>query len=267
MLHQLSYFKAPPVAAVTPFAIAPRRELVEIVTNGVVYFHDGNEDRELGCGALFWHLPGEETIHRTAPHAPYECLALDFAHAANPVRGVPRLSIIADHSRVKELCNELLRAYHHDSVNRVILGEYARQRLLWEVHLAQIQNTATTTRPLALEAALAFLEAEFQRPEMGVPDLAKAAGLSEPRLHVLFQTFVQQTPYQMLTARRIQEAKWLLTGTALNIKALCEACGFAHIETFYRAFKKRVGMTPHDFRERHTSRITGYSDLSPKTSP
>lgn len=249
-LFRIGYYKAPPVSAVRPYLIPPHKEIIEIVTNGVVYFEEGGSDRELGCGAVFWHLPGDETIHRTDPHAPYECLALSF-HSNRPIRRAPRLSIIPDHLRTKELCQELLRDYHNEAVDRTILGNYVYNRLLWETHLGTIKNTAAP-RPSSLEAALAFLEAEFRRPEIGVADLAKAATLSEPRLHVLFRDYQEQTPYHALTARRIQEAKLLLSGTSRNIKTLSEECGFANLETFYRAFKKSVGMTPHQFRESNT---------------
>jgi len=254
----MGYYKAPPVSEVTPYMLPPRVELIELVTSGVVYFQEDGNDRELGCGALFWHLPGEETIYRTVAHAPYECLAVVFSTPVKPVRQVPRLSIISDNLRTKELCQELLRAYHNDSLDRTLLGNYAYHRLLWEAHLGTIKNTAVS-RPFALEAALLFVEAEFRRPEIGVADLAKAAQLSEPRLHVLFREYQRQTPYHALTARRIQEAKWLLSGTTRNIKTLCEECGFSNVETFYRAFKKQVGMTPNRFREHHTvSAGSGY---------
>lgn len=266
-LRRMFYYKAAPVARVSPFVIPQRMEVIEIVTSGVVYFHDGERDRELGCGALFWHLPGEETICRTDPRFPYECLAVGFRSLTDPVRTVPRLSIISDPLRAKELCSELFRAFHNDAVDRAVLGDYARHRFLWEAHLGTIKATAVP-RPLSLEEALGFLETEFRRPEIGVADLARAAGLSEPRLHVLFREYLRQTPYHLLIARRIQEAKWLLTGTSRNIKTLCEECGFANVETFYRAFKKHAGMPPHRFRACYTlSANTGYSSALLKNDP
>ncbi len=205
---------------------------------------------KLGCGALFWHWAGEETIYRTEAGAPYECLALTFSVKRRSPRQTPRLSVIPDVQRVRELCRELLRAYHDDSIDRRILGNYARSRLLWEAHLGGVQHAAAF-RPRAIEMALSFLEAEFTRPEIGVGDLAKAAGISEPHLHVLFRKYLEQTPHYALTARRIQEAKWLLSGTFQTIKLIAMDCGFLNIETFYRSFKKNIGLTPDRFRKLH----------------
>lgn len=247
-LLRMGYFKAPPVSAVTPYIIPQRTAIVELVTEGVIYFRSDSGDMKLGCGALFWHVFGEETIHRTEAANPYECLALAFAIEPRSARPAPRLSIITDHQRTRELCSELLSAYHDDKIDRTVLGKYAYSRLLWEAHLGTAQHSSAL-HPASLEAALAFVEAEFRRPEIGVPDLARSAKLSEPHIHTLFREHIGQTPHQFLTARRIREAKWQLTRTDSTIKAIATDCGFLNIETFYRAFKKIVGTTPFLFRQ------------------
>jgi len=253
-LLRMAYFKAPPVPSVTPFVIPRRMEVVELVTEGVVYFRSGDREMKLGCGALFWHLPGEETIHRTEADAPYECLALAFAVSPRAKRPAPRLSVIPDHQRTRELCREFLLSYHDDAVDRRILGSYTRSRLLWESHLGTVQHPEPV-RPPAVEAALVLLEAQFRRHDFGVLDLARSAGISEPHVYALFQKHLGQTPHHFLTARRIREAKWLLSGTARTIKAIAIDCGFPAIETFYRTFKRTVGTTPHQFRASHSRRI------------
>jgi AraC-like DNA-binding protein len=253
-LLRMAYFKAPPVSSVTPFVIPRRMEVVELVTEGVVYFRSGDRELKLGCGALFWHMPGEETIHRTESDAPYECLALAFAVSPRAKRPAPRLSVIPDHQRTREMCREFLLSYHDDAVDRGILGSYTRSRLLWESHLGTGQHPEPV-RPPAVEAALALLEAKFSRHDFGVLDLARSAGISEPHVYALFQKHLGQTPHHFLTARRIREAKWLLSGSDRTIKAIAIDCGFPAIETFYRTFKRTVGTTPHQFRASHSRRI------------
>jgi AraC-like DNA-binding protein len=243
----MSYFKAPAVSEVNPFHIPARTTVIELVTEGVIYFRSDHADLTLGCGALFWHIAGEETICRTDPSAPYECLALAFATPARGERPAPRLSIISDHQRVRELGSELLRAYHDDAIDRAALGAYAYSRLLWEAHLGTGRNSIAL-HPSAVSTGISFVEAEFRRAEVGVPDIAKAASLSVPHIHTLFREHLGQTPHHFLTTRRIREAKWLLTRTNDTIKAIATDCGFVNIETFYRAFKKIVGTSPHHFR-------------------
>lgn len=249
-LLRMGHFQAPAVSVVQPFIIPSRTVLVELVTRGVVRFCFGGRDMTLGCGALFWHMAGDETIHRTEPGDPYACLAISFTASPRGKRPAPRLTIIQDRQRVRDLCSELLHVYHDDAVDRAALGDYAHARLLWEAHLGKISRSASD-RPVAVVAALDFLETAFRVPGTGVADLARAAGVSEPHIFELFRKHLGQTPHLMLVARRIREAKWLLSGTGATIKAIAQDCGFRSIETFYRAFKRTVGVTPHDFRSSH----------------
>jgi AraC-like DNA-binding protein len=248
----ISYFKAPRTHQVTPFKIRPGFEVIELVTNGVIYFQSGKRDLKLGCGAMFWHRTGEETIHHTEPSAPYECLAVHFSvgpHTSKS-RPAPRLTIISDLQRATELSRELLHTFHDTSVNRHELAKYAYARFLWEAHLGAIRHTIQV-RPASITAALNYLETHFHKQEVGVRDLAKAGNISEPHLHMLFRKCLDETPHQALLSRRLHEAKLLLSGTSDSIKSLPSKCGFAGIETFYRAFKSHIGMTPLAYRQRH----------------
>lgn len=247
---RVSLFKAPPVAAVQPYAIPRGMVVIELVTGGTIYFSWGGTDLRLGCGALFWHLGGEETICRTSPDDPYECLALRFRVPRGVERVVPRLSVIADHQRVEDLRREILAAYHDEAVGRAILGEYVWSRMQWEAHLGEVKRPGLETPP-AVRAAVSAVEAGFWRPGLGVGELAQVARLSEPHLHELFREHLGHPPYHFIVARRVREAKWRLTSSSATIKAISSECGFANIETFYRAFKRHVGTTPHEYRRTH----------------
>lgn len=257
---RISYFKCPRTHQVDPFTIRPGSEVVELVTNGVVYFQSRRKTLKLGCGALFWHRPGEETIHRTEPDAPYECLAIHFSMGGLDKRPAPRLTIIADMQRALELSRELLHAFHDTAVDRHELANYAYSRFLWEAHLGAIRHTAQV-RPAAIAAVLYHLESHFRQQEVGVRELARAGNISEPHLHMLFRRYLDETPYQALLSRRLHEAKLLLSGTSESIKSLPAQCGFAGIETFYRAFKRHIGMTPLAYRQRHRAERATYERI------
>ncbi|MEI8205901.1 MAG: helix-turn-helix transcriptional regulator [Kiritimatiellales bacterium] len=249
-LIRIFYYKAPRTVKVNPLPIEKGIEKVELVANGTVYFQCGTRDLKLGCGAMFWHVAGEKTIHRTEPSSPYECLAIHFSVNPHNHRPAPRLTIIADHQRTLELSQELLSAYHDTSVDRTALAHYAYSRFLWEAHRGTIQRTIHI-HPKSLAMALAFLEASFNRKEVGVHELARAGGISESHLHVLFRRNLDQTPNQALLSRRLHEAKLILSSTDIPIKLIPSQCGFASIETFYRAFGRHIGMTPLAYRSRH----------------
>lgn len=241
----MAYFKASSLPEVHPRIIPPGTIVVELITEGTVYYQQGAEDLKLGCGALFWHIPGEQTIYRTDADSPYECLAMSFSWPHLASRTVSRLSVIADHQRVRDLSSELLSSYFDDKIDREILAAYAYSRLLWEAHIGATLDVA----PASINAALAFIRSDFSRPEVGVLDIARSSGISIPHIHALFRKHIGQPPHRYLTEFRIREAKWLLTRSHYAIKVIASKCGFLNIETFYRAFKSAVGISPHQFRK------------------
>ena len=46
----------------------------------------------------------------------------------------------------------------------------------------------------------------------------------------------------------LAEAKKQLLGTTLGVSQIAERLGFQYTQHFVRMFKKRMGLTPHDYR-------------------
>jgi AraC-like DNA-binding protein len=253
-LLRVGYYRAASVPVVRPYTIPAERQLIELVTEGVVYHETEGKRIKLGCGAMFWHMAGEKTIYLTDRSHPYECLTLLFTAPPALERVVPRLTILADRQRVRELCAELLRSYHDDSISKSDLEAYAYARLLWEVRLGSRQAQGEQ-HPQVIRRALEFIESEFHRPEVDAREIAGVVGISEAHLYALFRGHVGQTPHRALTMRRMKEAKWRLSGSASAIKVVASDCGFLNIETFYRVFKNHVGVTPNQFRRQHITPV------------
>ena len=57
-------------------------------------------------------------------------------------------------------------------------------------------------------------------------------------------------PAQELETSRIEEAKRLLALCERPIKGVALACGFAHANSFARAFRRSTGISPQSFRQR-----------------
>ena len=61
-------------------------------------------------------------------------------------------------------------------------------------------------------------------------------------------------------------AKRLLKKTGLCIRDIAENCGFRNVSYFMRTFKKQVGCTPNEFREKRQGRITKPTKMIVKNS-
>lgn len=98
-----------------------------------------------------------------------------------------------------------------------------------------------------IEAAMGFLQANLDRP-IGRPDIARAAGLSESRLHDLFVATLGCAPVRQLHSLRLQRAAARLVATTDSVEQVAFACGFRSLFYFSRAFRKAYGMPPTAFR-------------------
>src|SRR5688500_5206453 len=98
--------------------------------------------------------------------------------------------------------------------------------------------------------ALAWLE-EHLAEEVGLDDLARAAGYSPFHFHRLFYLYLGETVADYVRARRLAVAARQLRTTAATAAAIAHASGFGTQAVFTRAFKRSYGVTPGKFR-RHT---------------
>jgi AraC-like DNA-binding protein len=71
-----------------------------------------------------------------------------------------------------------------------------------------------------------------------------------------FHTSVGSTLKDYLSRRQIECAKELLRNTRRSTAQIARECGYGTARTFYRAFRRSVGCSPTQFRERN---VTGAS--------
>ena len=246
-LESVGVFQCPAVPMVPPAIILPGLEYLELLTGGVVL---DDSEREYGPGTLFWHLPGEPTVHRTRPEAPYRCLCVQFAVTA-PRRQVPRRTMAGDGIWARALTDELLAAFHDARCDRDALALYAYGRLLWAAKTAP-PEAADSGPPAPLRRLLHLLEGRPDLLQAGVAELAAAAGVSRAHLHLLCRKHWRSSPHRLLLERRLQTAKRLLAGGRRPVKAIAGDCGFDNVESFCRAFRRLTGLAPGAYRSRHT---------------
>ncbi len=83
---------------------------------------------------------------------------------------------------------------------------------------------------------------------IGRTDLARAAGVSVPHLHVLFTRAFGVAPMEMVRRERLQRARQLLHWSALSVAEVGQQCGFEDQFYFSRAFRAAEGIPPTHYR-------------------
>ena len=117
---------------------------------------------------------------------------------------------------------------------------------------AALTAQTATTRPID-RIQLHILEEP--RSALGLASLAELAGLSPRQLSRLFYAELGMSPAAHVEATRVDIARRLLEESNSPIKTIAYAAGFGSTATLRRAFLRRLGITPVEYRQRF--RTTG----------
>lgn len=82
-------------------------------------------------------------------------------------------------------------------------------------------------------------------------ELARACGLSERTLFRKVRQVLGITPYELMLRIRVQKAAEALILSSAKIVEIAIDHGFCDQSTFTQHFRKRIGMTPKEFRNRN----------------
>ena len=86
--------------------------------------------------------------------------------------------------------------------------------------------------------------------DLSVPALAERAHMSERTLARAFVSETGLTPGRFVEVARVEAARRHLEETADDTETIAWACGFSSAEQMRRAFHRRVGVSPADYRSR-----------------
>lgn len=95
-----------------------------------------------------------------------------------------------------------------------------------------------------------YIRAHHAEPDLLVETIAADAGLSESYLCTVFKQACGVTVKDHLTRVRLERAKELLRDTADKLQAVALQVGFRDANYFSTVFKREVGITPREYRER-----------------
>lgn len=86
--------------------------------------------------------------------------------------------------------------------------------------------------------------------DLSVPELASRAAMSERTFSRVFQKETGVSPAAFVEIARVNRAKALLETSDWTLGRVAERAGFGGVEGLHRAFNKRVGVTPGEYRQR-----------------
>lgn len=88
------------------------------------------------------------------------------------------------------------------------------------------------------------------KDDLSVPALAVRAGMSERNFARIFRSETGTTPAEFVENARIDAARRLAEESDLPVKRLADEVGYANVDGFRRAFGRRLGVSPGEYRRR-----------------
>lgn len=261
-LFQYGWEQCEPLHSFGPFV--RNHYLFHYVISGRGYLDangpDGATRRyELGAGQGFLICPGLVNTYCADQRDPWKYTWLEFGglraeeflnaaglgpaqpiyqsrslQAAEPVRDA--MLYIADHSSASTLC----LIGHLCLFLDALIQSSATRRV---VRSSRIQD-------FYIQEAVTFMERNYQR-ELTVEEIADVCKLNRSYFSKLFRDVMGCPPQEFLIRLRLSRAVELMRTTKSSIGDISAACGYPNQLHFSRAFKKRYGVSPREWRSQN----------------
>ena len=101
-----------------------------------------------------------------------------------------------------------------------------------------------------IRTAKEYIETHFDK-DISLDDVSRVVNISSYYFSKIFKEESGLNFIEYLTNVRIDHAKKLLEDSDLSIKEICVSCGYSDPNYFSRSFKKNVGVTPTEYKDKY----------------
>jgi transcriptional regulator GlxA family with amidase domain len=152
---------------------------------------------------------------------------------------------------------DLALALVEDDLGREVALEAARWLVVFLKRPGgQAQFSAQLAAQTADRSPLRELQAwipDHLDEDLSVAALARRASMSDRNFARAFRRETGMTPGAYVEATRVERARIALESGDLPVEEVARQAGFGTVETMRRAFRRRVGVSPIDYRARFTT--------------
>jgi AraC-like DNA-binding protein/ligand-binding sensor protein len=127
-------------------------------------------------------------------------------------------------------------------------------RVFAELVAKGVEETFSQERKLSsetsrLQSIRHFIDCNFRR-ELRLAELAQLLGVGEVRACQIVRAEFGASFTELLLARRLEHAKYLLAASLMKIEDVAAASAFRDASYFFKAFKRETGTTPLEYRRK-----------------
>ena len=150
--------------------------------------------------------------------------------------------------------NEVLAEY--SDVSKLLQASYEAEKMnalltaIFEKVITFRDNAAGGAYRDIIKKAQDYIQENYLSKDISIHLVAREVGLSPNYFSTIFSQETGETFISYLTNLRIEQAKLLLKTTSMRIIDISYEIGYNDTQYFSYVFKKKVGMTPKEFRSK-----------------
>jgi len=240
------------------------------VSEGTGTHHTGSESYQVSPGDLFLIPMGISHVFRPSSVAKnrqlivYNCIVtmdtlipllelFPGGESLKKLLNLPSIFHTQDHSgAAHHLFTSLYREYSIERMDRVVaLYSLLIQLLVLYSRMYELSGTNTNISGLEkMDELLDLLQLRYAET-ITTSHLAEAYGVGERQFQRLFRKHTGMTLTQYIQNLRVRAACELLLTSAHKISYISEAVGYSNTPFFYDVFKKHIGISPREYRNKH----------------
>lgn len=158
---------------------------------------------------------------------------------------IPLSSVDPDFSRHGREAAHLL--------DRIMHGEAPPPEPIWippkEIVVRQSSDVLAVAHD-EVAKALRFIKENCADPQVGVPQVVAATGMSKSGLSHAFNVCLGTPIGEMLRRARLERAQHLLTNTKMTVKTIAANCGYGNAERLRDSILRKTGLSPRAWRRK-----------------
>lgn len=207
--------------------------------------------------------PHVEHTEKTLPNDPMEYivfgvegLAFSFTDLNDDnSKGYSYYSYGSDKNQFINFAQLMMREFHEKKPGFETVCHGLLEVLL--VYISRKQSLSVisdSSFQLSKECALAkrYIDANYSK-NITLDGLAEITHINKFYLAHSFTECMGQSPINYLTEKRLAASKELLSSSNLSVAQIASSTGFSSQSYFSQIFKKKVGMTPQQYRKRNAA--------------
>ena len=240
----------------------PRDEfIIHFVLDGTGFYSAGGQTWSLTPGQMFVIYPNEPVTYGADETNPWTYAWIGFrgirAHSMVKECGFSKNQLVLPAPDQKIILKHIDYMLNHKQLSKA--NDLRRQAYLilllaeladfHEKQSAQNKKNAkyAYSTSVYVELAIEYIKDMYQRG-IGISDIADNIGISRAYLNSSFQKELGMSAQTFLIDYKMHKAANLLVSTSLSVKEIANNVGYEDQLVFSKAFKKKFGMSPKNYK-------------------